>query len=305
MPDESSLVSRDCPVCGAHRASIYLQKGELRLVRCDDCGTIFANPVPAEYGTGEYYDRIGSDYYLNSQKLESDYAAVRFERERRLFRRYFKTGSVLDVGCSSGGFLYQLGQRFPGDYRLLGTDVSGPALDYAEAKGLAVVRGDFLNQSFSGKHFGAVTFWAVLEHLLNPKSFLEKAWTILEPRGLCFVLVPNMASLAVRLLHGRYRYIYPPHLNYFARETLEKLASDRFSILECRSMHFNPLVLWQDWRDGGVPVSNQARAQLLKRTTAFKQNPFLKPAKAIYHLAEAILGRLTLADNIAFVLQKP
>ena len=130
--------SRDCPVCGHNEAEAYLQKGELRLVRCRHCRMIYANPVPAEFASGEYYDQAGADYYLSPAKLESDYAAVRFERELRLFRRHCQGGAVLDVGCSSGAFLFQLNQRFPGCYQVLGTDVSGPPLDYAESRGVAV-----------------------------------------------------------------------------------------------------------------------------------------------------------------------
>src|SRR5438552_10165860 len=117
---------RNCPLCGRNEANPYLQKGELQLVRCRHCSMIYANPVSAEFASGEYYDRAGSGYYLSRSKLESDYSNVRFERELHLFRNYCAAGSVLDVGCSSGAFLFQLNQRFPGDYHILGTDVSGP-----------------------------------------------------------------------------------------------------------------------------------------------------------------------------------
>ena len=280
-----------------------MQKGELQLVRCRRCRMIYANPVPAEFASGEYYDRAGGDYYLSPAKLESDYAAVRFERELRLFRKHCQGGAVLDVGCSSGAFLFQLNQRFPGRYLVLGTDVSGPPLDYAESRGVAVVRGSFLEQDFGGRQFDAVTFWAVLEHLAEPQEFLVKAASVLKPSGLCFILVPNMESLAGRLLGARYRYVYPQHLNYFTTVTLRKLVEERFSVIEFRSTHFNPVVIWQDWRGGGREVSNRERAQLLQRTTAYKQKPWLRPVKALYGLAERTLGVLNLADNLVVVLR--
>ncbi len=265
---------------------------------------IYANPAPADFASGEYYDRTGAEYYLSPAKLESDYAAVRFERELRLFRRYCREGAVLDVGCSSGAFLFQLRKQFPGCYDILGTDVSGPPLDYAESRGIPVARGSFLAGSLPEDEFDAITFWAVIEHLAEPKLFLQKAATLLKPSGLCFVLVPNMNSLAVRLLGWRYRYIYPQHLNYFTTETLTRLAESQFSVLELRSSHFNPLVIWKDWRGGGKEVPNQQRAELLKRTTAYKQNPLLWPAKALYLLTEKVLGAFYLADNLAIVLRK-
>ena len=300
----SAPVSRDCPVCGGQQAQAYLQKGELRLVCCRACSMIYANPAPAEFALGQYYDRAGTDYYLSPTKLESDYAAVRFERELRVFRKDCPGGAVLDVGCSSGAFLFQLNQRFPGCYQILGTDVSGPPLDYAEGRGVAVLRGNFLEQEFGQRQFDAVTFWAVIEHLLEPKLFLSKAWSLLRPDGLCFVLVPNMKSLAARALGARYRYLYLQHLNYFTKATLAKLVESRFSVVEFSSTHFNPIVMWQDWRGGGKDISNRERAELLQRTTAYKQNPLLKPIKALYKVAEKTLGSLNLADNLVVVLRK-
>ena len=100
-------VLRNCPVCGHGEAQPHLEKGELRLVRCRRCSMLYANPVPAKFASGQFYDQTGADYYLSPAKLESDYAAVRFERELRLFRKYCAGGAVLDVGCSSGAFLCQ------------------------------------------------------------------------------------------------------------------------------------------------------------------------------------------------------
>ena len=264
---------------------------------------IYTNPVPEAFASGAYYDQSGADYYVSPAKLESDYAKVRFERELRLFRRHCCSGALLDVGCSSGAFLFQLSKRHPGAYDLVGTDVSGPALDYAESRGVRVVRGNFLQQDFSGRRFDAVTFWAILEHLVDPGAFLEKAHTLLNPQGRVFVLVPNMRSLATRLLGDRYRYIYPQHLNYFTRATLTKMVEKRFSVVEWRSTHFNPVVIWQDWRRGGREISNTERGDLLRRTTAYKQNPLLKPVQSLYRLAEATLSALNLADNLAVALR--
>ena len=315
-----SLVYRDCPVCDGNVAEPYWQKGGLRIVRCGQCGMVYANPVPSEMATGEFYDASGKDYYLSPAKLESDYADVRFERELRLFRKHCPRGAVLDVGCSSGAFLFQLRKRWPADYQILGTDVSGPPLDYAESRGVPVVRGDFLRsaelklrstqQSRRAEQeltapYDAITFWAVIEHLAEPKRFLEKAHTLLKPGGLCFVLVPNLRSLAVRLLGAKYRYVYAQHLNYFSASTLGRFGERAgFEIVATRFTHFNPVVIWQDWRHGGREVSNAERGELLKQTTALKQKPWVKPVKWFYGLTEKALGCLGLADNVVVTFRK-
>jgi SAM-dependent methyltransferase len=204
---------------------------------------------------------------------------------------------VLDVGCSSGAFLFQLRKRWPADYQILGTDVSGPPLDYAESRGVPVVRGDFLESSElkARAPFDTVTFWAVIEHLAEPRRFLEKAHSLLKPGGLCFVLV----------LGVKYRYVYAQHLNYFSAQTLSRLGTEvGFEMVTTRFTHFNPVVIWQDWRGGGRDVSNAERGELLKQTTALKQKPWLKPVKALYGLTGKVLGLLGLTDNVVVVLRK-
>jgi 2-polyprenyl-3-methyl-5-hydroxy-6-metoxy-1,4-benzoquinol methylase len=264
---------------------------------------IYASPVPTEYASGQYYDQTGADYYLSPAKLEGDYAPVRFERELGIFRAYCQHGAVLDVGCSSGAFLYQLKERFAGSYEGIGTDASGPALDYARSRGINVVRGDFLEQNFEGRKFEAITLWAVLEHLAKPRAFVEKASSLLKTGGHCFVLVPNTESLAARVLGMRYRYIYPQHLNYFTRKTLSRLVSDHFTIVQKGSSHFNPIILLQDWKGGSREVSNAERGALLQRTTAYKQRPLFRPLRTLYRLSEKALASCNLADNLFFVLR--
>jgi len=348
------LVERVCPVCESRAAAPHWRKGELRIVRCNDCGMVYANPVPASMVSGKFYDEAGADYYLSPAKLESDYADVRFERELQLFRKYCARGAVLDVGCSSGAFLFQLAKRWPGTYQTLGTDVSGAPLDYAESRGVPVVRGSFLEQYFESRDkpapdpssasacgsgataperseggpegnnpscaapllggaggglgvtgkFDAVTFWAVLEHVAEPRRFLEKAHAVLKPDGLCFVLVPNLRSLAARWLGAKYRHVYEQHLNDFSAPSLTRLAEERFEIAATRFSHFNPFVIWQDWRGGGREVSNVERGALLKQTTADKQKAWLKPVKWVYGLAERSLAAGGLADNLVLVMRK-
>jgi 2-polyprenyl-3-methyl-5-hydroxy-6-metoxy-1,4-benzoquinol methylase len=298
----SSRLHRTCPLCEATVASPFLQKKDLALVRCKNCAMIYANPVPAEMA-GEFYNNLGLPFYLSPEKLESDYASVRFERELRLFQKFCPQGTVLDVGCSTGAFLFQL--KAHGNYQVTGTDISKPALDYARSRNLEIISNSFLDHNFGETRFDAITFWAVIEHLLDPKKFLSKAAALLKSGGHCFILVPNMKSLAVRLLGAKYRYIFPQHVNYFTEKTFQEFSlQENFKMVAHGSMHFNPIVIWQDCRSQGEFVPDEQRAALLKRTTAYKQNPFLKPVKFFYRATEKLLGSLKLADNLFIVLCK-
>src|SRR5689334_4477981 len=126
---DAAPVQRLCPVCNSTNARLKWSKPSLRVEQCANCSMLFVRDVPKEFATAEFYK--GSSYHLIPDKLESDYAPVRFNRELRLFRRFCRTGSVLDVGCSTGGFLHQLTTRWPEQYDVTGMDVAVAALEYA------------------------------------------------------------------------------------------------------------------------------------------------------------------------------
>jgi 2-polyprenyl-3-methyl-5-hydroxy-6-metoxy-1,4-benzoquinol methylase len=302
----ASLIQRRCPLCDAGEAGDFLTKPAVRLVRCRACSMVYANPVEADLATGSFYDRKGTSFYLSPEKLQSDYASVRFARELRLFRKYCRQGEVLDVGCSTGGFLFQLKTRFPSAYQVTGMDVTSTAVDYAESRGINVLRGSMLDLKPEGHCFDSVTFWAVLEHLVEPRQFLEQARELLEAGGFCFILVPNLASLAVRVLGAKYRYIMPDHVNYFSPSTLLALARSvqGFEVVHVKATHFNPIVLVKDLSSGTGRVRDEERARLLKQTTAWKQSTLLRPASWLYAGLEFALAQCYLADNIAIVLRK-
>ncbi len=299
--------TRDCPLCAAPPPAVpWLRKGTLNLVRCPHCDLAFADPLPAE-ADDRHYDQLGRPYYLSPDKLAGDYASVRFERELRLFRRYCKGGEVLDVGCSTGAFLSRLNQRFPGNYRTAGIEISSAAIDYARDQGIEVIADSLLRHDFGGRRFDAVVFWAVLEHLPEPAAFIARITDLLRPGGHCLALVPNRESLAGRLLGPRYRYVLPQHVNYFTRRTLTRLLTDHGNLEAVANggSHFNPIVLVQDWRRGTPGnVPDAERAALLARTTRLKQAAWLKPAKLLLAGLEMLLASLGLADNIWAVSRK-
>ena len=277
-----------------------MTKGELRLVRCRDCGMIYLAELATPFADGSYYQAEAAPFYLSEDKLRGDFSPARYRREIRLLRRHGPAGRVLDVGCSTGGFLYHLNQTFPGAYQIYGMDVPSEATRHAEQKGIRVLPGSFLE--LQEPQFDAITFWAVLEHVAAPKDFLSQAKRLLHPGGICLVLVPNIRSLAVRILGSKYRYILPQHINYFSLETLARLVeSAGLRVIRKTTTHFNPAVIWQDRRSSTGLVSDEDRARLLGQTNALKEHKALGPLRLAYAAAEKMLGFAGLADNAVIV----
>jgi 2-polyprenyl-3-methyl-5-hydroxy-6-metoxy-1,4-benzoquinol methylase len=294
--------TRACPVCGNTNAAEWMRKDQLRIVKCAECAMCYV-PQNLDAAVGKnYYESTADEFYTSDDKIRGDYATHRYDREIAALTRFCRGGKVLDVGCSTGGFLHQTALRYPGRYQLFGTDVAKSALNVAEDHGCATLPIDFLSPEFPEGSFDAITFWAVLEHLNSPFAYLEKARRLLNPSGLCFIVVPNVNSLAIRLIGKRYRYILPEHLNYFSRNTLLRLAEKFFEPVAISTSHFNPIVILRDFTRNSQPKPRE-RAELLNRTNHWKEMKALSPLQLGYRCFEKLLSTLGLCDNLIAVFR--
>ena len=105
--------------------------------------------------------------------------------------------SVLDIGCSQGICPILLGQA---GFGVLALDINGEAIAFANDKLLAeeesvkksvqFVQGNFSSYAFGDRHFDNVIFGEVLEHLVRPEVFIEKAYAVLNDGGRVVITVP-------------------------------------------------------------------------------------------------------------------
>ena len=85
--------------------------------------------------------------------------------------------------------------------------------------------------------FDIVTLWEVIEHLADPRRFLEEVSRVLKPGGLIALSTPDAGSAAARLSGARWlgwRKI-PEHLFFFDRPGLARLFDQAgFDVVDSR-----------------------------------------------------------------------
>jgi 2-polyprenyl-3-methyl-5-hydroxy-6-metoxy-1,4-benzoquinol methylase len=128
----------------------------------------------------------------------------------------------LDVGCSYGFFL----QRFDKTkWEIYGVDPSVHAVTYARKKlGKRIFAGSLTQQDFPSQFFDIITLFYVLEHVVNPLSFLMELHRILKPKGLLVLRIPHSEPIIrfVKLFRLDIPLLYPPmHLYDFSPNTLK------------------------------------------------------------------------------------
>lgn len=111
-------------------------------------------------------------------------------------------GDCLDCGAQDGGkykTLNNMGSMEPSSY--YGVEWSNPLVLKAQENNLNVIQGD-LNQKlpFEDKQFKCVYGLSVLEHLLNPCSYLQECYRVLDDKGTLVILTPNISTFFTIIL---------------------------------------------------------------------------------------------------------
>ena len=218
---------RACPACGEPGAARVGQENDWALARCGRCGLRFTVEVPSDEQLGELYDRLyskGDAYQMHLDEIRRLEAGGRegagVYRSLVFLRRYRpKPGDrLLEVGCGVGTFLVRAKAR---GWEAEGIDLSEQAIRASrEVHQMPVRVGSFFELDFDQRSYAAIVAWEVIEHLPEPRRFLEKARRLLRPGGVLACSVPNEgAKVPYPAVRGP-ASVPPVHLNFWDRGAL-------------------------------------------------------------------------------------
>lgn len=255
-----------CLLCGADAgmARVVQEREGHALVRCPDCGLVYANPqyTDAElarlyevhyYGAGDAFG--GGSAEKERARNRPLYVVVLRDLLRRYPRLRPRPGApvrVLDFGCGPGYFLAEC--------RDLGMEASGiefspPAAGYARARLGLDVRDDWRQAlaELPEGGFELVCLWEVLEHLRRPREAVEALVRALAPGGVFCVTTPSLGCWRYYIEGARWFNMQnPTHVVFFGRETLGRL------LRECGLAGVVRPVFWGG-RPGFGPLANFAQ----------------------------------------------
>jgi SAM-dependent methyltransferase len=143
---------------------------------------------------------------------------------RRLLRKlnaFMKPGSLLEIGSATGFFLDEAARC---GWQVYGVEVSEWATRYAKEK-LNLTLFDSLEslEKAAPGEFDAIVLLDVLEHLTQPKDYLQRLRKKLKPKGILCISTPDIDSALSRILKARWWGIKWSHLYYFSRKTLYRM----------------------------------------------------------------------------------
>jgi SAM-dependent methyltransferase len=214
-----------CSVCGGEVTEPVADENNLHIVRCAGCHYVFVNPRPSVAALEEFY----REYYPPQEGLAASWGgemSAIFADLHGYIHQHYDGGRILDIGSSYGHFLSQFDST---SWLATGVEPSPTATAHCRATYPAIntFTSNFEDAELEPGQFDVVTSFYVLEHVFDPRHFMQRVHGLLKDGGLAVIRIPYTRPFFpfARLLRRPLMYA-PMHLNDFAPAHFERMARD-------------------------------------------------------------------------------
>lgn len=220
-----------CPLCRVPADGGRLSYGPSQWSACSHCQTVvLASGVedPASAYSEDYYGR-------NDAKFSGVTGWIRshFHRTRSLLVAAMLPahGSVYDIGCGDGLFLWHTQRR---GLAIFGSEPETKPRNQSSLRlGVQVDESTFANDPVV--EFDGITCWQVIEHVSDPVDLIRQVRAHLKPNGIFAVSTVNVESWQSKLFRACWLHLDPPrHTWCGSMRRLEKLLESEHFVVERR-----------------------------------------------------------------------
>jgi SAM-dependent methyltransferase len=127
----------------------------------------------------------------------------------------------IDIGCGDGGLVMTAAEF---GFKAIGLDARMQTVQALIDSGYQSICGDFMQINIDGEPPYIISMMDVLEHLPNPCEALQRAHSLLHPKGVLVISLPNTDCSSWKLMGNSNPYwIEIEHYHNFSRQRLTDL----------------------------------------------------------------------------------
>ncbi len=219
--DKVSFVARKTP-----------DKIHFRIVRCNNCGLTYSNPIYPVEQIMQLYRKSEFIHEPQIENLRKDYK----NQLQKVLPLIKEKQSLLEIGCASGYFLksaIELGFK-----EVWGVEPGENAVKHADPD----VRHKILNTVFSKELFEPETFdvvccFQIFDHITHPNAFLQDVYRVLRKDGLLLAINHDIKSLMPRIMGEHSPMFDIEHIYLFDKKTMKMiLEKNGFEVISVRNI---------------------------------------------------------------------
>jgi len=169
-----------------------------------------------------YQSYTGSTNYTSEEKKKNK--IIRATRRIERLAKYTTGKNILDVGCNYGYTIISANNL---GFNAFGIDIDGTAIESCKNninknQFKAITIEDYSNEN--PESMDIVYTAEVLEHVLNPFSFISSINKVLKKGGILYLTTPDVGHLMVPHNKENWKEVRPPeHITYLNKQSLKRL----------------------------------------------------------------------------------
>lgn len=191
--------------------------------QCPSCKLQFKDPSIPMSTLVACYTRASGDHWEHDPSPRKR----RFDDLASCITRNALGHRVLDVGCANGALLHYLQTSDPSaGWECFGLEPGEQAARTAQQRGVQILGAllDDLDLENEDHKFDVILAIDVLEHLLEPNTFVQQISQHLRPGGVFIALTGDTGAWGWKLQGPRYWYCcLPEHQVFYCQHTIETL----------------------------------------------------------------------------------
>lgn len=222
-------VQHICGLCSSNQSILRFYKWNFPIVKCAKCGfmeTVISSELDlSSIYTEEYYDGGRKDGYVD-YKASQVILEKEFEDLLLYLEKFTSNHSVLvEIGCAYGFLLNKAKSLYD---KVVGFEISSPAIEYCAKHGLEVYPASELNNILPKiPPIDLLIMLDTIEHVEDPKSLIELLFRKMNNGGIIILSTGDVDSLYSRLTGKLWRLMTPPqHLSFFSVGTMCKMLTN-------------------------------------------------------------------------------
>lgn len=266
LKDRHAFMDTGCPACHGIDVPHVLNHQSLDYRRCEDCEMLYISPAPTEaqhldyvlHSTAMAYWRDNMPEEMKKSRRPMYVDRVEFVLSM-LDRLGIEPKTCLEIGAGNGEFAEELSERVSLD-RLCLLEPQEINIDLPNTH---TIRAGFDALETIDETFDFVVAFELIEHLLEPDTFLKLLRRVLKPGAPLILSTPNEKSVETRTLGTASSNILFDHVRLYNPDAMTRmLARNGFEVVEIHT-------------PGQLDVERMKR-HLAKNPDALDSHPTLK-----------------------------
>lgn len=284
------MIKTICAICGKNNSTLLYRENfnlkdinrktfsarrlpdkiHYRMVKCKNCGLVYANPRLES----ELIEQLYKKSTYNYQQFEEDLIAT---YSRYLNKYVTQKNRLLEIGCGNGFFL-QYAKNI-GFREVWGVEPGRDTVKKAP-KDIKknIITNIFKKGQFKKNYFDVICLFQVFDHIPDPSNLLIECYKILKSGGIVLCINHNVDSFSSKLLKDKSPIIDIEHTYLFNKNTLSEIyRKHEFKILNVFDViNRYPIFYWLRM----FPLPNEFKKAVIKyfsKTKIGKTRIWLSP----------------------------